>query len=349
MNSINPCEMRVNIPPMNWSPFSYSQINEVIVFGCDEYSSFKTLISSENDLCLAGCHYVLSGDILSCDISYCCQASLPLSRSKFDITTVRMKGTDEPYNSYPCVYLLMVDSNWLANSMRNNFSLVLEHVWISRFVPAVLDWGIPFFPTSISMLQNVKNCHDYTFNTSSGIQLLRGQCQCPLGIKGNPYIGGERIGDSSDAVEEKRQALARIITVSSTGPDGYARSLASYFITCMNENSLFDILDDNVLKEGDTEHIMLIANIAKSCLSLHGKERPTMGEVTMELARIQNLRNKSNNHHESEGINLDTYLPRDIKHSASLNLDFISNSETSSSNILSMLNSTYPFISTARS
>ncbi|KAI4356389.1 hypothetical protein L6164_000416 [Bauhinia variegata] len=134
--------------------------------------------------------------------------------------------------------------------------------------------------------------------------------------------------------------------VSSIGSDGYAKSLASYFRTCMDDNCLFDILDENVMKEGDKEHIMVIAKLANRCLNLNGKERPTMREVTIELVGIQNLEKKGNDHHNSHGIDLsktNTRTPRDIQRCSSLNLELISNSETSSSSdVRNMLHPTYP-------
>ncbi|KAI4297158.1 hypothetical protein L6164_037059 [Bauhinia variegata] len=70
------------------------------------------------------------------------------------------------------------------------------------------------------------------------------------------------------------------------------KSLASYFLICMEENRLFDILDDRVMKEGEKEHIMEVAILAKRCINLNGKKRPTMKEVTMELERIQSAGEK---------------------------------------------------------
>ncbi|KAJ0014002.1 hypothetical protein Pint_21826 [Pistacia integerrima] len=49
-------------------------------------------------------------------------------------------------------------------------------------------------------------------------------------------------------------------------------------------NRLLDILDARVLKEGEKEEIMTIANLTKRCLNLNGKKRPTMREVAIELA-----------------------------------------------------------------
>ncbi|KAL5140640.1 Wall-associated receptor kinase-like 22 [Glycine soja] len=73
-----------------------------------------------------------------------------------------------------------------------------------------------------------------------------------------------------------------------------AKSLASSFILCLEENRLFDIVDERVVKEGEKEHIMAVANLASRCLELNGKKRPTMKEVTLELEGIRKLEGKSN-------------------------------------------------------
>ncbi|XP_035546997.1 wall-associated receptor kinase-like 22 [Juglans regia] len=65
------------------------------------------------------------------------------------------------------------------------------------------------------------------------------------------------------------------------------RGLASYFIDSMEENNLFDILDKRILKEAVEEELIAVANLAKRCLSLDGKKRPTMKEVSMELEAVK--------------------------------------------------------------
>ncbi|KAK7331310.1 hypothetical protein VNO77_25532 [Canavalia gladiata] len=80
-----------------------------------------------------------------------------------------------------------------------------------------------------------------------------------------------------------------------------AKSLASYFVQSLEENSLFDIIDKRVMKEAEKEHIIAVANLANRCLELNGKKKPTMKEVTLELEGIQRLVKKSSteqNHHE---------------------------------------------------
>ncbi|KZV19523.1 wall-associated receptor kinase-like 22 [Dorcoceras hygrometricum] len=58
----------------------------------------------------------------------------------------------------------------------------------------------------------------------------------------------------------------------------------------MEEDRLIDILDARVLKEGNKEQILAIAQLASKCLHLHGQNRPTMKEVTAKLEAIQNLK-----------------------------------------------------------
>jgi serine/threonine protein kinase len=73
-----------------------------------------------------------------------------------------------------------------------------------------------------------------------------------------------------------------------------SRSLATYFIHSMEENNLFDILDARVVKDAKKEEIIKVANLAKMCLNLNGKKRPTMKEVAMQLEAVQMLQKAPN-------------------------------------------------------
>nr|XP_023873169.1 wall-associated receptor kinase-like 10 [Quercus suber]POE84941.1 wall-associated receptor kinase-like 10 [Quercus suber] len=72
------------------------------------------------------------------------------------------------------------------------------------------------------------------------------------------------------------------------------RSLATYLIHSMEENNLFDIIDDRVMKDAKQEEIIAVANLAKMCLNLNRKERPTMKEVAKQLEVIQTLQKTPN-------------------------------------------------------
>ncbi|XP_010279502.1 PREDICTED: putative wall-associated receptor kinase-like 11 [Nelumbo nucifera] len=65
------------------------------------------------------------------------------------------------------------------------------------------------------------------------------------------------------------------------------RNLATYFVSSIEKDILFDILDEHIVKECKKEEILAIANLAKRCLDLNSKRRPTMKEVAMELEGLK--------------------------------------------------------------
>ncbi|KAI4356390.1 hypothetical protein L6164_000417 [Bauhinia variegata] len=190
ISPIYPLQKGASFAPLNWSPFLYSQTNKVLVYGCSPFP-FGSPKISESGMCVTTCKAEgdWGGAIDPCR-KYCCQTKVSLFLSENNITILPKKDNSA---NQPCDFLMIVDPNWLSKS-NDNFSLVLEHIKNWSSVPAVLDWGIPSISTSSSDLPNVKECHDYIVNTSSGIGLLRRLCQCPLGVRGNPYTGGGCVG-----------------------------------------------------------------------------------------------------------------------------------------------------------
>ncbi|KAM7478187.1 hypothetical protein LguiA_026400 [Lonicera macranthoides] len=67
------------------------------------------------------------------------------------------------------------------------------------------------------------------------------------------------------------------------------RNLATYFITAMKQNRLFQILEPRILKEGTLEQLQATAELVKRCLNLNGEDRPTMKDVAMELEGLRNF------------------------------------------------------------
>ncbi|CAL9029125.1 unnamed protein product [Prunus brigantina] len=66
------------------------------------------------------------------------------------------------------------------------------------------------------------------------------------------------------------------------------RSLATYFITSMQEDGLFNLVDARVLEEAASEtEIQVVANLARRCLNMNGRDRPTMREVISGLEAVQ--------------------------------------------------------------
>ncbi|XP_021860593.1 wall-associated receptor kinase-like 8 [Spinacia oleracea] len=67
------------------------------------------------------------------------------------------------------------------------------------------------------------------------------------------------------------------------------RSLTSWFLSHMEDSRLFDIIDSQIVKKDLKEEFLTIANLAKRCLNLDGKKRPTMKEVLLEIETVLSL------------------------------------------------------------
>jgi serine/threonine protein kinase len=111
--------------------------------------------------------------------------------------------------------------------------------------------------------------------------------------------------------------LAELLTgkkpISSIGSGEY-QNLASYFVQCIEENILYDIVDERVTKEGEKEHVIAVANLAYRCLELNGRKRPTMKEVMLQLEGIRGMNKKLNaqqNREEIELAGIEEYQPWD--------------------------------------
>ncbi|XP_042489415.1 putative wall-associated receptor kinase-like 16 isoform X2 [Macadamia integrifolia] len=67
------------------------------------------------------------------------------------------------------------------------------------------------------------------------------------------------------------------------------KSLAMHFVSSMKDNNLFQILDYQVVNEGDREQLVAVAELARRCLKVKGEDRPTKKEVAMELDSLIKL------------------------------------------------------------
>ena len=94
------------------------------------------------------------------------------------------------------------------------------------------------------------------------------------------------------------------------------RNLATYFTMSMEANHLFDIVDAKVLEDGQREEIFIVACLALRCLSLSGRNRPTMKEVAVELEGMQKSErvvpsSAQQNYEEIEYVRTELYEPWD--------------------------------------
>ncbi|KAL9233497.1 hypothetical protein vseg_008487 [Gypsophila vaccaria] len=65
------------------------------------------------------------------------------------------------------------------------------------------------------------------------------------------------------------------------------RSLATEFLHMIENSRLLEILDAEVVKEAKMEDLFVVANLAKECLNLSGRQRPTMKQVAIVLEGLR--------------------------------------------------------------
>ncbi|XP_059654916.1 wall-associated receptor kinase-like 10 [Cornus florida] len=160
---------------------------------------------------------------------------------------------------------------------------------------------------------------------------LTTKVQGTFGYLDPEYFQSSQFTDKSD-VYSFGVVLVELLTgqkaISSAKSEEW-QSLAAYFILTMKENRLFDILDARVVKEGVKGEIMRVANLAKQCLNLNRRKRPTMKEVAIELEAIRMTHGASTiqqNYKEVEFV-----VAGLIRRAASTSTSFYQDSSVSSS------------------
>ncbi|GMH25921.1 hypothetical protein Nepgr_027764 [Nepenthes gracilis] len=103
------------------------------------------------------------------------------------------------------------------------------------------------------------------------------------------YFQSNQFTEKSD-VYSFGVVLVKLLTskrpISATKP-GKWRNLAHEFLFMMDGSRLLDILDGQLIQEGKKEDLWAVANLAKQCLNLNGKLRPTMKELAMALESVR--------------------------------------------------------------
>ncbi|XP_021734429.1 wall-associated receptor kinase-like 1 [Chenopodium quinoa] len=131
------------------------------------------------------------------------------------------------------------------------------------------------------------------FGTSRAITIEQTHVTtCVLGTYGylDPeYFQSNQFTEKSD-VYSFGVVLVELITgkkpICPTKEGGWI-SLAVEFLSYMESSSLSDILDARVVDEGKEEEFVVVANLARQCLEMKGKQRPTMKEIAVLLDGIR--------------------------------------------------------------
>ncbi|MBA0585213.1 hypothetical protein Gorai_015997 [Gossypium raimondii] len=131
------------------------------------------------------------------------------------------------------------------------------------------------------------------FGTSKSIALekthVTTRVQGTFGYLDPEYFRSSQFTEKSD-VYSFGVVLVEVLTgqkpVFSTQSEDEVRSLVALFLLSMQNDSLFEVLDRTV-KDGPKTEIEAFAKLAKRCLNLNGKKRPTMKQVALELEWIR--------------------------------------------------------------
>ncbi|KAM7253922.1 hypothetical protein ACFE04_031604 [Oxalis oulophora] len=117
------------------------------------------------------------------------------------------------------------------------------------------------------------------------------------------YFQSSKLTDKSD-VYSFGVVLVELLTglkpISSPGSEEIHESLVARFLFSVEENNLFDIIDPIVKQDYREEECLAFADVARRCLHLNGKKRPSMKEVHMELEQISCFSQKGKNAEEIE-------------------------------------------------
>ncbi|KAJ6395529.1 hypothetical protein OIU77_020720 [Salix suchowensis] len=79
----------------------------------------------------------------------------------------------------------------------------------------------------------------------------------------------------------------------SISSSGEKRNIIQHFIPTVGTENLFKILDFKAADEGEMDEIEAIAKLAKACLDSMGVNRPTIKQVSDELAKVNDHNQKS--------------------------------------------------------
>ncbi|CAL5345078.1 unnamed protein product [Camellia sinensis] len=147
------------------------------------------------------------------------------------------------------------------------------------------------------------------FGTSTSIDVdnthLTTRVQGTFGYFDPEYFRSNQFTDKSD-VYSFGVVIVELLTgqkpIFSTRSEE-SKSLVTHFMESMEENCLLEILDPRILKEGRREEMIAVAHLARRCLNLNGKKRPTMKDVAVELEGIRMSQGSSTIHQHYKKLN----------------------------------------------
>ncbi|KAE9594852.1 hypothetical protein Lal_00013263 [Lupinus albus] len=204
------CDGKSNKPviDLKGSPFRYSQeMNTFMAYGCSKLAFMQSDGST-----IGGCVSICDGSsqtFNNCNGISCCQTSLPLHLSEYNVTLSDLNNIS-----------MSDDCNYAFIAYRNAYQYDQNEFNINGLVRAVLEWEIVndvMSNKSNQLYLNVNhssNSHCYTSSiTSSSQNKTSGWiCKCNDGFYGNPYIYGSCAsqGTSRKSNHSKKWAIVGV-------------------------------------------------------------------------------------------------------------------------------------------
>ncbi|KAI7740544.1 hypothetical protein M8C21_019014 [Ambrosia artemisiifolia] len=298
------------------SPFLFLKGKNKLVFeGCGT----AYLMENGNVLaaCPASCESVTQSDRDNCFGIGCCQITIPNFLKSYNIFLTGLKEEDGRCPSTFLVDETLYGKGWLRVGNSSFIRISLRWTLTDSDQVTCCDGVAP--ERSIVDMSNGTSmdtllCRGWAF----GSPYLIDGCASMLYIgdedseycrrcsKRGGYCDYVKTHDDDDpmtsiktiCVGAERTPLGLILGVSiSTGVvlliaasflfDGESRSLVTHFMLALEEEQVMSIFDATVIKEGTSEELMIVANLARRCLNIKGIDRPTMKEVFIELETIR--------------------------------------------------------------
>ncbi|KAK1410853.1 hypothetical protein QVD17_37394 [Tagetes erecta] len=273
---------------LNRSPFLFSKLHNNFVFDGCGYSAMRNNVSSIPG-CVTSCNNATLNDTLSdqnCVGFRCCQAAIPSHLKSYAVTfTLDVDGVDGAF----CWYSFLMDKTSIDQRRLSD-----------PFVPVSLVW-------TLAASDQVTCCDNRTrymrkVDVFDSTPVDTWQCDGRWSSKGTPYL--------VDGCDEQEEPTAECRECEKGGGvcdqnttyyiDGsvFNQKVACYYngekrkpnktsLGVILERRFMSIVDSVVIKDGTSDELLMVANLAMRCLNFSGKYRPTMKEVAVELETIR--------------------------------------------------------------
>ncbi|KAK1410819.1 hypothetical protein QVD17_37360 [Tagetes erecta] len=315
---------QTNIVDLGRSPFFYSKSQNKFVFeGCGNavMTDHESLVTG----CSNTCGNESVSDTNTCLGTNCCQTTIPHQLKSYNINVTRLDGDGEcgsaflvdedSYHegrfsvreddtSYVPVSLL-----WTLTDSDSERLSCCSYLWTRIEVDqgngtSMESWKCIYseYAELVGNLYLSDGCHYMSMEDEvcAKCQIGGGFCITTIHVSfdGTLTTNNPPVKCQFDALpfyHESRPSHLGVILVElltrekpiSESRFGENRSLATHFMSAMEEGRVLSILDAILVNEGNRDDLLAVANLAMRCLNLNGKYRPTMKEVAIELETIQ--------------------------------------------------------------